>query len=288
MSIKMSGETGYDCLHYDSDEDCSCGFIGFRRSQVLFDFDCNTNDQDSEELFEINLKKPLDTISEDCESSVFSFDFHNNEKDVVFVAVDHVGESSMEALLWTLKHAVTPSTTVSLVHVFPKIKFIPSPFGKFPRRRVNPEYVNYHLTQHRGKMKLLLQKFIDLCLDSKVKVELMLIEDDNVVKAITDLVRDHSVRKLVIGITKSDLSKSVSGRRGHGIADNVLKNAPEICDIKIICDGKEVIDQMIFCTLSYSGENSSSRVSQHEDESCSVVPLMRFVPNPVWLFRPRF
>nr|KYP62819.1 U-box domain-containing protein 33 [Cajanus cajan] len=285
----MSDETRHDCLHYDCNEEtfnCSCGFIGFRRNQV-FDFDCNTNDEDSEELFEINLKEPLDTISEDCESSVFSFDIHNNEKDVVHVAVDHVGESSMEALLWTLKHAVTPSTTVSLIHVFPQIRFIPSPFGKFPRNRVNPGYVNYFLTQHKGKTKLLLQKFIDLCLDSKVKVEIMLIEDDNVAKAITDLVRDHGVRKLVIGITKSNLSKCVS-RWGNGIADNVLKNAPEICDIKIICDGKEVIDQMISCTISGSDDSNSSSVSQQEYESHAVVPLMRFVPNPIWLFRPKF
>ncbi|KAG4948901.1 hypothetical protein GLYMA_15G121100v4 [Glycine max] len=286
----MSVETGHDCLHYDSDEEtssCSCGFIGFRRNQV---FDCSTNEinnEDSEELFEINLKEQLDTISEeDCESSVFSFDFHN-DKDVVHVAVDHVGESSMEALLWTLNHAVTPSTTVYLVHVFPEIRLVPSPFGKFPRSHVNPEYVNFHLTQQKSKTKELLQKFIDLCLDSKVKVEIMLIEGDNIAKAITDHVRVHSIRKLVIGITKSNLSKSVSRRR-NAIANKVLKNVPEICDIKIICDGKEVIDQMIGCNSSCSSDSRSSRVSQEENESCGFVPLMRFVPNPIWLFRPRF
>jgi len=94
-------------------------------------YDCSTNEvnnEDLEELFEINLKGSLDTISEDCESSVFSFDIdNNNDKDVVHVAVDNVGESSMEALSWTLKHAVTPSTTVYLIHIFPEIRLIPSP-----------------------------------------------------------------------------------------------------------------------------------------------------------------
>lgn len=129
----MSVETGHDCLHYDSDEEtssCSCGFIGFRRNQV---FDCSTNEinnEDSEELFEINLKEPyLDTISEEnFEGSVFLSDIHINDKDVVRVAVDHVGESSMEALLWTLNHALTPSTTVYLLLVFPEIRLVPSPF----------------------------------------------------------------------------------------------------------------------------------------------------------------
>ncbi|TKY72282.1 U-box domain-containing protein 33 [Spatholobus suberectus] len=280
----MLGETEHECLHYDFDKEassCSCGFIGFRRNQV---YDCNTHEtnsnEDSEELFEINLKEPLDTISEDCESSVFSFDIHN-DKDVVHVAVDHVGESSIEVLLWTLKHAVTPSTTVYLVHVFPEIRLVPSPFGKFPRSRVNSEYVNFHLTQEKGKRKVLLQKFIDLCLDSKVKVEMMLIEGDKVAKAITDLARDHSIRKLVIGITISNL-------RRNAIADRVLRNALEICDVKILCDGKEVIDQMLGCTSSCSSDSSSYRVSQQEDESRGFVPLMCFVPNPIWFFRPRF
>lgn len=81
-------------------------------------------------------------------------------------------------------------------------------------------------------------------------------------------------------------SKSVSRRR-NAIANKVLKNVPEICDIKIICDGKEVIDQMTGCNSSCSSDSRSSRVSQ-ENESCGFVPLMRFVPNPIWLFRPRF
>ncbi|XP_014518256.1 uncharacterized protein LOC106775626 [Vigna radiata var. radiata] len=269
----MSGKKRHDCLHHESDEEGCCGFI-----QV---YDCSVNEvnnKDSEELFEINLKESLETISEDSESSVFSFDIHNNnDTDVVHVAVDHVGESSMEALLWTLNHAVRPSTTVYLRHVFPEIRLIPSPFGKFPRNRVNAEYVNFHLTQQKGKKKLLLQEFIDLCLDSKVKVEVMVVEGDNVAKAITEQVRDHDIRKLVIGITKSNLSKSMSRRR-NGIADKVLRNAPEICDVKIICDGNEVTDQMI----------TSSRVAHEENESCGFVPLMRFVSNPIWLFRPRF
>ncbi|WVY94647.1 hypothetical protein V8G54_033735 [Vigna mungo] len=119
----MSGKTRHDCLHHESDEEGSSGFI-----QV---YDCSANEmnnEDLDELFEINMKESLETISEDCESSVFSFDIHkNNDTDVVHVAVDHVGESSMEALLWTLNHAVRPSTTVYLIHVFPEIRLIPSP-----------------------------------------------------------------------------------------------------------------------------------------------------------------
>lgn len=81
-------------------------------------------------------------------SSQFSFDFHNHhhrgnssssyhnhrqgegEEDAVYVAVSSSStSSSMDALLWTLNHAILhpSSTTVFLVHVFPQTKHIPTP-----------------------------------------------------------------------------------------------------------------------------------------------------------------
>lgn len=96
----------------EHDECISCGgFIGFKRNQVI-------GDSDSEELFEINLKKPLDAIlREDCESILFSLDIDNGVgndggDDVVYVAVGNDGDSSTEALSWASKHAMTPSATV--------------------------------------------------------------------------------------------------------------------------------------------------------------------------------
>lgn len=83
---------------------------------------------DSEDLFEIKKEKGgLDAIREDCESSVFSIDIRKWEE-VVYVGVgagDHC--SSMEAVSWTLKHWITPSSTLCLLHVFPLVRFIPSP-----------------------------------------------------------------------------------------------------------------------------------------------------------------
>lgn len=292
MMATRSREREHDeCLHHDADEEtssCSCSFIGFKRNQV---FDYSLVSEDSEELFEINLKEALDTTIEDCdcdcESTVFSLDIHN-WKDDVYVAVDDHGDSSMEALSWALKHAVTPSTTtVYLIHVFPEIKFIPTPLGKIPRSNINPEYVNMYLTQERGKRKLLLQKFIDLCVDSKVKVEVMLIEGDNIAKAIVDVVGDLNIRKLVIGTAKSNLRKSGSGRR-NAIADKVLKDAQESCDVKIICEGTEVVDHMIRCTSSsFTDSTTSSRVTHEEDDSRGFVPFWRFLSNPMWLLRSR-
>ncbi|KAL5056661.1 hypothetical protein RYX36_037343 [Vicia faba] len=285
MAVNRDNDGDDDCLHY-SDEDigirCGCGLIGFKKNQV-FDYNFNSEIEEDDDLFEINLKKeePLDSIKEeDCESStVFSLDIHNDnlsdsDSDVVYVAVGETF-SSMEALSWTLKHLVNPNfTIVSLIHVFPQVKRIPTPLGKIPRSRVNKEHVNIYLTQVKSKRKILLQKFIDLCIDSKVKVDILLIEGDNVGEAVVETVTNLNITKLVIGTTQSNLRKHVS-RRQISTAEMVLKSVEERCDVKIICEGREVIDEM---------NNGCS--SQH-DEVDGFVPIKRFMPNPFWLFRSR-
>jgi hypothetical protein len=65
------------------------------------------------------------SIREEVEGNLVSFDVQNWE-DNVYVAVGK-SDSSMDALAWTLKHAVTPSTIVYLVHVFLETWYIPSP-----------------------------------------------------------------------------------------------------------------------------------------------------------------
>ena len=78
-------------------------------------------ERSSSDLFEINHDQY------DYEGSLFSFDFQK-WNDSVFVAVGKTeSRSSMDALVWTLRYLVTPSTVVHLIHVFPPISHIPSP-----------------------------------------------------------------------------------------------------------------------------------------------------------------
>ncbi|XP_058727765.1 uncharacterized protein LOC131599419 isoform X2 [Vicia villosa] len=105
-----------------------------------------------------------------------------------------------------------------------------------------------------------------------VKVDVLLIESDNFVKTIVDLVRNFNIMKLVIGTTSSNLRKHGSSRK-NSIADMVLRSVEEKCDVRIICDGREVINQMINgCTSSH-------------DEVDGFVRVKRFMSNPFRLFR---
>jgi hypothetical protein len=87
---------------------------------------CEIEEESPSETFEINHGVPMASIREEFEAgSLFSVDVQNSE-DSVYVGVGK-SDSSMDALAWTLNHAVTPSTIVYLVHVFPEIRYIPSP-----------------------------------------------------------------------------------------------------------------------------------------------------------------
>lgn len=82
-------------------------------------------EEDPNELFEISHGVRMASLREDFGESLFSLDVGYRE-DNVYVAVGKC-ESSTDALAWTLKHAVTPSTIVYLVHVFPEIRHVATP-----------------------------------------------------------------------------------------------------------------------------------------------------------------
>lgn len=209
---------------------------------------------------------PMPSIKEELDgsSSLLSLDFHGGGEDVVYVAVGKTGSSSMDALVWTLNHAViNPSTSVCLIHVFPEIRHISTPLGRMPLSQVNPEQKESHMIQERSKRREFLQKFLDVCSASKVKVDTILIESGMEAKALLDLIPILNIPKLVLGTTKSSLRK-LRSRRGSGIAGQVLQNAPEFCEVKIICEGKEVVVDSMSEPPSPHGSSDSPKAAHTE------------------------
>ncbi|OIT22432.1 PREDICTED: uncharacterized protein LOC109217607 [Nicotiana attenuata] len=206
----------------------------------------------------------------EVEGSLFSFDFNNKgDHDIVYVVVGNNNaantnkislESSIDALFWTLKHGVfNPSSAiVFLIHIFPQTKFIPTPLGMIPIDQVNEVQKENYMAQGRSKRRQFLQKFVDICSASKVKVDTILIESDMEAKAILDLIPICNIRKLILGTSKANLKKMRS-RRGNGTADQILQNAPEFCEVKIICEGKEIVELQMFESPSLRNSNGSSK-----------------------------
>ncbi|KAJ6747893.1 U-BOX DOMAIN-CONTAINING PROTEIN 52-LIKE [Salix koriyanagi] len=265
MSVPLTGDTNY--LHREEDAGTDTASTGNSyQHQQYYSSVSEIEEEKSRDLFEINHGVPLESIKEDIEGSLFSFDVYgDHQKHCVYVGVGK-SDSSMDALSWTLKNAIIDSNTmVFLIHIFPEIHHVPSPLGRLPKSQVSAQQVEIYSAQERKKRREFLQKFINMCSASKVKVDTILIESDSVGKAMMDLIAVFNMRKLILGTSKSSLRK-LRSRRGNGIADRVLQNAPEFCDVRIICDGKEVvIDQMTGSPLSLA-DNASEKPFKLQDE----------------------
>ncbi|CAN6170223.1 unnamed protein product [Urochloa humidicola] len=159
----------------------------------------------------------------------------------VYVAVGK-GGSSMAALSWALRRLTRPRSFVYLVHVFPVVTSIPTPLGMMPKSRASPEQIETYLNQERSKRREMLQKFLDQCRKFQVTVDVYLIESDQIANAIIELVPVLHIKQLVLGISKSNVRKL---KKGSTIAGQVQKSAPIYCEVKIICDGKEVTTETI-------------------------------------------
>lgn len=198
--------------------------------------------------------QPLTRISESGietnTTSLFSIDIHNNNigggssDGVVYVAVGK-SESSMDALLWTLNHAVLPgSSVVYLIHIFSDLKFIPSPFGGglVPKTQVSPDLVEKYLVEDTRKRRDLLNKYVDICTSHMVHVETILIESDSVASAIVELISVLKIRQLVVGISKSNLRKLKVGRGSATVADQIRQRAADHqgFELTIVCQGKQL------------------------------------------------
>ncbi|CAK8564051.1 unnamed protein product [Lathyrus sativus] len=195
-------------------------------------------------------------------------EIEEQEQDSIYVAVGK-SDTSMEALSWTLNNLTTHSTMLYLIHVFPEIKHIPHPLGvgMIARNQVSAEQVEVYMEQERNKRRQLLHKFIQSCSLSKVKVDTILIESDLVAKAILDLIPILQISNLVIGANKFLLRKSRS-RKGNGVANEVVQNAPESCKVRIICEGKEVNEQMMMMKTPSPKIIATTNTKQNDSVLC--------------------
>lgn len=254
-NIWNNSTSHHEIVEEDEDEDDGVG--GFRLMPSITEEDYYRSHHVTSDLF------PYDTYN-------YIDDGNNNASDVIYVVTWRGNEelltASMDALVWTLGTDLHQSTIVYLVHVFPELRFIPTPLGRLPISQANPEQKESYVIQERSKRSEYLQKFLSLCSSSKVQVETVLIESDMEAKAILDLIPILNIRKLVLGATKSSLRKLKSssnkkGGGGGGTLEQIVHNSPQFCEVKVICEGKQVSlqDQLTSEPPSPSSTAPSSR-----------------------------
>ncbi|XVF08414.1 hypothetical protein REPUB_Repub07fG0001500 [Reevesia pubescens] len=157
----------------------------------------------------------------------------------VYVAV---GKDDIDVLKWALDHAVSPGARVFLVHVFAPITSVPTPVGKLSKNQLNEEQLRVYINEENNRRRNLLQKYIRLCVDSKVTVDTMLIESISMSKAILELIPVLNITSLVIGTKHPPTSRQRRWNQGIGLGELMKKNAPEYCEVTIVHDGKKIQD----------------------------------------------
>ncbi|CAN8267070.1 unnamed protein product [Cochlearia groenlandica] len=221
-------------------------------------------------------RRKLETVRESQLEGRSSGTVSMNGDDNVYVGVGK-GDSSMDALLWALNNTITSSSTLLfLIHVFPETRFIPYPLGKLTREQASQEQLETFMSQEREKRRTLLLKFLQACTASKVKVETILVESDSVAKAIQDLITILNIKKLVLGIDKSNARKA----RGNSVPEQIMRSsAADMCDVKVICQGKEIkIDEAV---TERSPSKSSPRQQRPEkDQSADPFACICFMSKP--------
>ncbi|KAK6787751.1 hypothetical protein RDI58_016276 [Solanum bulbocastanum] len=96
------------------------------------------------------MSREIEEIGEDSKSTTIK-DAETND---VYVAV---GKNDLYVAQWALDHAVSPGFRVCLVHIFPTIKYIPTPVGNLSRSQLSKEQAQVYINEQNNRRKSLLQ-----------------------------------------------------------------------------------------------------------------------------------
>ncbi|GMN46002.1 hypothetical protein TIFTF001_015206 [Ficus carica] len=192
-----------------------------------------------------NMSPEIEEVVDDNENHSSSKSFKNSGSidvvsevnDEVYVAV---GKDDLDVVKWALDHVVSPGARLYLVHIFPPITYIPTPVGKLSRSQLTQEQVRFYIDEEENRRRNLLQKYIRLCNDAKVKVDTVLVEHDAIAKAIVELIAIHKITTLVMGMKRLPNSRILKTRMAKG--EYVKKSALEFCEVTIVHDGKKVCE----------------------------------------------
>ncbi|PHT26858.1 hypothetical protein CQW23_33536 [Capsicum baccatum] len=147
----------------------------------------------------------IEEVGEDIKSTTMSS--KDAETGEVYVVA---GKNDLHVLQWALDHAISPGFRICLVHIFPTVKYIPTPVGNLSRSRLSKEQVQVYINEESNRRKNLLEKYIRLCNDAKVPVDTMLVESNSPAKALLDLIPVVKITSLVIGTRLSRSTRCCS------------------------------------------------------------------------------
>ncbi|CAN6464523.1 unnamed protein product [Victoria cruziana] len=140
----------------------------------------------------------------------------------VAVAVDK-DKGSQYAVRWAVEHLVAKGQTLAVVHVRPKSQTGSNPNGSEDAAHLDDQ------------IKELILPFRCYCTRKDINCKEVILEDNDVTKAVVEYVSQATIENLVVGASSRN---SFLRFKSQDISSSITKAAPDYCTVYIISKGK--------------------------------------------------
>ncbi|KAA8539769.1 hypothetical protein F0562_026461 [Nyssa sinensis] len=167
---------------------------------------------------------------------------------------------SKQIVKWALDKFIPEGMFVfKLLHVRPKITAVPTPMGNFiPLSQVRDDIAAAYKKEVEWQRSEKLRPCKNMCAQKKVQVEIVQIESDDVVSAISEEVAKCTINKLVIGASSSSIFS-----RGRNLSSSISESTPKFCTVYAVSKGK------LSSVRPSDSETNRSIKDDSSDTSCS-------------------
>lgn len=216
-------------------------------------------------------------------------------EDIIYVAVAKDVKDSKSTLVWTLQKS--GGKKVCIIHVHQPAQMIPMMGTKFPASSMKEQEVKAYREIERQRMQKTLDEYLLICRRMGVRAEKVHIEMDSIEKGIVELIRQHGIRKLVMGAAADkQYSKRMMDLKSKK-AIYVRQQAPAYCHIQFVCKGNLIHNregnlhgadvEVASPLFQVSPNNETGQPNHLRSQSVTVVPATRVaLSNPAQdLFR---
>ncbi|XXG53442.1 hypothetical protein AAC387_Pa03g1531 [Persea americana] len=208
---------------------------------------------------------------------------------LVAVAIE-AGKNSQHALKWAADHLLSKTQLFFLLHVRSKINTIPTPTGQhFSISEVDEDVASTFLEQIDLQTKELLLPFQCFCNRRGLQCKEVVLDANDIPKAIIDYVVHESIDKLVLGASsRNALTRAF---KHADVPTSVSKITPEFCSVYIISKGKLSSVKPATCPIklpigvksrskfeytrnSFQSSKSEPTRSTHDEDSVKSAKMM--------------
>ncbi|KAM7272227.1 hypothetical protein ACFE04_026890 [Oxalis oulophora] len=179
---------------------------------------------------------------------------------------------------WALEKYIREESVVFiLLHVRPKITSVPTPskegvlVGNYiPLSQARDDVVKTYKKEIEWQTNEMLLPYKRMCAQKEVQVDVVVIESDDVPKAIAEEVEKSTIRKLVIGASSYGLFSRKPSK--NSMSSKISTCAPSFCTVYAISNGK-------LSSIRPSDEDSTVSVKDDRSEIDSIISSSIFTSS---------